>query len=101
MLRYTGCASVSTELSNARAAWTCDSRETLSETRTKMLDFPANHRCTPPSGCGSPREALPQHAPGAIVFCRYPRTVASRENKSAEKSLAGERIDLMSNLPQL
>ena len=66
MLRNTWCASVETELSNAPAAWTCDSSETLSETRTSMLDFPANHSCIPPCGSGSRREGLPQHAPGAI-----------------------------------
>src|SRR6266436_264572 len=92
MFRNTWCASVKSELSIAPAAWTCDSRETLSETRTNMLDFPANHSCIPPCGCGSPREGLPQHALGAIFFCRCPRTAASMESKSAERSLAGERI---------
>ena len=101
MFRNTWSASVTTELSNAPAAWTCDSRETLSETRTNMRDFSANHSCIPPCGCGSRREGLSQNAPGALFFCRCPRTVASMANKSGERSLAGEGIDLMSKLPEL
>src|SRR6266699_6342390 len=101
MFRNTWCASVKTELSNAPAAWTCDSRETLSETRTNMLDFSANRSCVPKCGCGSRREAVPQHAPGAIFFCRCPRMAASIENKSTERRLAGEGTGLMSNLSEL
>src|SRR5260370_1105133 len=101
MFRNTWCASVGTELSNAPAAWTCDSRETLSETRTNMLDFSANRSCILQCGCGSRREAVPQHAPGAIFFCRCPRMAASIENKSAERRLAGEGTGLMSNLSEL
>jgi hypothetical protein len=101
MFRNTWCASVGTELSNALAAWTCDSRETLSETRTNMLDFSAIHICVPPRGCGSRREGMPQHAQGTMFFCRCPRMAASIENKSAERSLVGEGFNLMSNLPEL
>src|SRR5258708_1979312 len=101
MFRNSCCASVTTELSNAPAAWTCDSRETLSETRTSRLDFSSNHSCIPPCGCWSRREGQPQRGPGAMFFCRCPRIAASIENKSTERSLAGEGIDLMSNLPEL
>ncbi len=101
MFRNAWCASVETELSNAPAAWTCDSSETLSETRTSMLDFPANHSCIPPCGCGSRREGLPQHAPGAVFFCRFPRMAASMENKSGERTFAGETTGLVSNLAEL
>src|SRR5260370_2052410 len=95
MFRNAWCASVTTELSNAPAAWTCDSRETLPETRTSVLDFSANHSCIPPCGFGPPHEGLTQHAPRVIFFCRCPRTAASMENKSAERRLAGEGIGLM------
>src|SRR6266849_2512065 len=101
MFRNTWCASVKTELSNAPAVWTCDPTETLSETRTNMLDFSANHSCIPPCGCGSRREGLPQQALGVNFFCRCPRMAASMENKSAERSLGGEGTDLMSNLSEL
>src|SRR5260370_21050175 len=101
MFGNTWSASVGTELSNALAAWTCDSRETLSETRTSMLDFSANHSCIPPCGCGSRREGLPQNALGAIFFFRWTRMVGATENKSAERSLAGEGVDLISNLAEL
>src|SRR5205809_1267849 len=101
MFRNSWRASVETELLNAPAAWTCDSRETLSETRTNMLDFSANHSCIPPCGCESRREGLPQHAPGAVFFCRSPRMAASMENKSGERTFAGEGTGLVSNLPEL
>src|SRR5713226_155850 len=101
MFRNTWCASVRTELSIAPAAWTCDLSETLSETRTNMLDFPANQSCIPRCGCGSIRKGLPQHAPGAIFLCRCPRMAASMENKSGERRLAVEGIHLMSDITEL
>src|SRR5260370_4101453 len=101
MFRNTWCASVKTELSKAPAAWTYVSGETLSETTTNMLDFSANHSCIPPFGCWSRPEGLPQQALGVNFLCRYPRMAASIENKSAESSLAGEGVNLMSNLSEL
>ncbi len=89
-----------TELSIAPAAWTCDSREMLSETRTSTLDYSSNHMCIPLCGCGSRRESLPQHAQGAMFFCRSPRMAASVESKSGERRFAAEGIGLIINLTE-
>src|SRR6266566_1977643 len=95
MFRNTWCASARTELSNAPAAWTCDSRETLSETRTSMLDLSANHSCIPPCGCGSRWKDLPQHALGVIIFCRCPRPLPFNAHGLADGRLAREGIYLL------
>ncbi len=100
MFRNTWCASVATELSNAPAAWTCDSRETLSETRNSVVDFSANHGRVPPCKVESPRGGTPQRTPGVTLFCHCPRVAALLENKSTERRLAGEGICLMSHLPE-
>src|SRR5258708_13348551 len=100
MFRNTWCASVETELSNALAAWTCDSRETLSEARTNMLDFSANHICVPPCGCGSRRDGMPQHAPATTVFCDCPRMAANARahiHQSSDKILLAYGFNLISN----
>ena len=68
-------------LSNALVARTHDLTETVSETRTSMLDFSANHGCIPPCGCGVRREGLQQNAPRANFFCRCPRIAASMEKE--------------------
>src|SRR6266850_1562009 len=101
MVRNTWSASLGTELSIAPTAWTRESGEPLSETRSSMPDFSANHGCIPPCGCGSRHKGLPQNAPGTFVFCRCPRVTAWMENKSAERSLEGEGIDFMTNLLEL
>jgi len=101
MFRNTWRASVRTELSIALAAWSYDSRETLSEAGTNMLDFPANYSCIPPCDYGSRHEGPAQRSPGLILFCHCPRVAASIENKSDERRLAVEGIHLMSDIPEL
>jgi hypothetical protein len=87
-----------TELSNAPAAWTCDSRETLSETTARMPNFAENHSCIPPCACEPRREGSNQRAPGVIFFCRCPRVVVLSKKKSVEGGFVGEGINLMSDL---
>src|SRR5260370_41573424 len=77
MFRNTWCASVKTELSNALAAWSYDSMETPSETRTSVLDFSANYSCIAPCGCGYRHEGLPQQALGENFSMRGPRVAPS------------------------
>jgi hypothetical protein len=100
MFRNPRCASVGTELSNALAAWTYDPGETVSETRTGMLDFSAIHSCVPPCGCVSRHEGWPQRAPWIALFCHCPQAAALLENKSTERRVAGEGIFLMNHLPE-
>ena len=69
MFRNTWCASVRTELSNAPAAWTYDSRETPPHAETNVLDSSANQSCIPPSVCESVREVLSQRGQGIVFFC--------------------------------
>src|SRR5260370_24999551 len=98
MFRNTWCASVTTELSNAPAAWTCDSRETLSEITAEMPDFAVNHSCIPPRE--SRREGPEQRAPGLILFCHCPQVAALLKNKSTERRMVGEGIHLMGYTPE-
>ncbi len=89
-----------TELSNAPAAWTCDSRETLSATTAKMPDFAVNHSCIPPCRREPRREGPEQRARGLILFCHCPQVAALLKNKSTERRVAGEGIHLMGYLPE-
>ncbi len=100
MFRNTWCASVNTELSNAPAAWTWDSGETLSETTAKMPDFTVNHSYIPLCRCESRREGPEQRASGLILFCHCPQVAALLENKSTERRIVGEGIYLTSHLPE-
>lgn len=99
MFRNTLCASEKTELSNALAVWTCDSRATLSETRPSMLDCSGNPGSIPPHVCEPRHERQEQRAPGLIVFCHCPQVGFIPENKSTERRLVPEGICLMSDLP--
>src|SRR5436309_10261025 len=98
MFPNTWCASVGTELSNAPAARTCDSREMLSETTARIPDFAVNHSCIPPYRCESRREGPEQRARGLILFCHCPQVAVLLENKSAERRVAGECNYLIGHL---
>jgi len=100
MFRNTWCVSVRTELSNALAAWTHDSTETLFDSTAGMPEFSVNHRCISQCACESPHERPEQRGPGLIVFCRCPQGAALLENKPTERSVVGEGIYLMSYLPE-
>jgi hypothetical protein len=100
MFRNICCASVEAELSNALVARTHDLTETVSETRTSMLDFSANHSCIPPCEYESRGEAREQRAPKLFVFCHCRQVTALLLNKSTERRVAGEGIYLMSDLPE-
>src|SRR5260370_38114955 len=69
MFRNTWCASVTTELSNAPAAWTCDLGDTLSE--TDLLDSFVSRCCIPPGEPRSSSKGPSHHAPGGTLFCHY------------------------------
>ena len=101
MFRNTWRASVETELSNAPAAWTCDSTETPSHAETSLLDSSANQTCIPHTWSVAALEGSPQRAPGVIFFCHCLRVTALLENKSVERRFAGEGVHLMSDLPEL
>jgi len=81
MFRNSWCASVTTELSNAPAAWTCDSRETPPHAGTKALDSSANQSCVPPSVCESAREVLPQRGRGMVFFCHCLRVAVFNNDR--------------------
>ena len=90
MFRNTWCASVTTELSNAPAAWTCDLGDTLSE--SNLLDPYASRYCIPPGGCQSSRKNYAQYAPGVILFCHCPPMLPLRTNGIADGTFAREGI---------
>ena len=98
MFRNTLCASVESELSNALVARTHDLAETVSETRTSMLDLPENHSCIPQCRCESRRQAPEQRSSGLVLFCHCPQVAVLLENRSTERRVAGEGICLISLL---
>src|SRR5713226_1471193 len=95
MFRNTWCASVKTELSNAPAAWTCDSRETPSHSETKVPDSSASQSSIPVTGSEPPRGGSPQRGPGVIFFCQCPRLLPFNTHGLADGRLAREGICLL------
>jgi hypothetical protein len=100
MFRKTWCASVETELSNALAAWTCDSRETPSHAETDVLDSSANQNCTPPSVYKSAREILAQRSQGVVFFCHSLGVAVSKDDRVASERLEVSGIRLRTELPE-
>jgi len=91
---------VGTELSNAPAAWTCDSGDTLSE--TDLLDSCASRCCIPPGGPRSSSKGSSQHAPRVILFCHCPRQLPFSTHGLTDGTLAREGICLlMTDSPEL
>src|SRR5258708_40204385 len=80
MFRNTWCASVRTELSNAPAAWTSDSKGP--PFRTVSFGFAGNLDCVPVFPCKPPCAGLAQHIRGPVLLCHYPRMVAFANNRS-------------------
>jgi len=90
MFRNSWRAFVTTELSNAPAAWTCDSHQTLSD--SKLLDFCASCYCISPGACQSLRKIYEQYTRGVILFCHCSRMLPFRTNGNADGSVAREGI---------
>jgi len=86
---------MTTELSNAPTAWTRDLRETLSETRTTIMNFSDGHACIQMFGYGSRREGPEDRPQGLILLCHCPQVAALRE-RSTERAMAGEGVYLAS-----
>ena len=98
MFRDSWCASVNTELSNATAAWTCDSRETPPHAETKVLDSSANQSCIPPSVCQSSREVLPQRGQGIVFFSRCLRVAVFNNDRAVSGRLEVSPVCLRTEL---
>ncbi len=102
MFGNTWCASVGTELSNAPAAWTCDSGENPSHTEINALDSSANQSCIPLMASEPVRGHSPQRGLGIIFFCHCPRLLPFRTRDIAAGRLAREGICLlMTDSPEL
>ncbi len=100
MFRTIHCASVGTELSNAPAAWTCDSGDTLSD--TNLLDSCASRCRILLGGFKSSRKISSQAVPGVILFCDCPRLLPFSTHGIAEGRLAWEGIcHLVGDSPEL
>ena len=90
MFRNTWRASMTTELSNAPAAWTCDSDDTLSN--SNLLESRASRYCISPRGCQSPRKSYAECARGVILFCHCSRMLPFRTNAIADGTVAREGV---------
>ncbi len=100
MFRNSWCASVTTELSNAPAAWTCDSSETPSHAETDVLDSSANQNCIPPSMCESAREVLAQHSQGVVFFCHCMRVAVFNNDRVVSGRLEVSGVRLRTEMPE-
>ncbi len=98
MFRNTWCASVKTELSNAPAAWTCDSSETPPHAETNVLDSSANQSCIPPSVCEPVREVLPQRGQGIVFFCHCLRVAVFNNDRVVSGRLEVSGVCLRAEL---
>src|SRR6266566_5838370 len=95
MFRNTWCGSVTTELSNAPAAWTCDSRGTPSPSKTKAPDSSPSQSSIPVTRSESPHGGSPERGPGVIFFCHCPRLLPFSTHGLADGRLAWEGICLL------
>ena len=90
MFRNSWRAFMTTELSNAPAAWTFDSDDTLSN--SNLLELCASRYCISLRGCQSPCKRYAQYARGVILFCHCSRMLPFRTTAIADGTVAREGI---------